>query len=117
MRRTAHLVLVASAVVAGAACGSDPGDSPGAAPPDGSALYSANCAACHGTDLRGTLSGPSFLDPVYEPASTPDQSFRAAVDHGVLQKRWNFGAMAPVAGLDDDEVTAIIAFIRAGQQD
>jgi mono/diheme cytochrome c family protein len=109
-------LIVLLAIVTGlAACGSDPSDSPGAGPPDGAALYATSCAACHGADLRGTLSGPSFLQDVYAPAETPDQAFRDAVDHGVLQKRWEFGAMAPVAGLDDEEVTAIIAFIRSAQ--
>jgi mono/diheme cytochrome c family protein len=78
-------------------------------------LYATHCAACHGADLRGTLSGPSLLLEVYGRSETPDQAMRDAVEDGVLQKRWEFGSMAPVAGLDDDEVTAIIAFIRAQQ--
>jgi len=33
----------------------------------GEQLYAANCAECHGADLRCTGKGPSHLSEVYEP--------------------------------------------------
>lgn len=103
-----------------AACGSsDP--SPTAAPvggdlAEGEALYAANCASCHGADLRGTERGPSHLSIVYEPNHHGDDSFRSAMSNGAPQHHWDFGAMPPVAGLSADEQDAIIAYIRDVQE-
>lgn len=82
----------------------------------GADVYADSCAACHGTDLRGTSRGPSHLSEVYEPGHHPDESFRAAIANGSRQHHWNFGDMPPVAGLDDDEVDAVIAYVRDVQQ-
>jgi mono/diheme cytochrome c family protein len=82
----------------------------------GTELYAANCASCHGVDLRGTDQGPSHLSIVYEPSHHGDDSFRSAVAQGARAHHWNFGDMPAVPGLDDDEVDAIIAFIRAEQE-
>lgn len=110
--------LIIAAVLLGAACGSS--DSEGSATTvvsnDGAELYAANCASCHGADLRGTELGPSQLSIVYEPNHHPDESFRSAVRNGVGAHHWDFGPMPPVPGLDDDEVDAIIEYIRAIQQ-
>ena len=38
----------------------------------GEQLYAANCAECHGADLRGTDKGPSHLSEVYEPGHHAD---------------------------------------------
>jgi mono/diheme cytochrome c family protein len=98
-----------------AACGGD-GDSSSGAAPDGAELYAETCASCHGADLRGTDIGPSHLSIVYEPDHHPDESFRAAVRDGVTPHHWDFGPMPPVPGLDDDEIDAIIEFIRETQR-
>ena len=87
-----------------------------AGPADGSALYAERCASCHGADLRGTGMGPSQLSIVYEPNHHPDEAFRAAIRDGVSPHHWDFGPMPAVSGLDDDEITAIIAYIREVQQ-
>jgi mono/diheme cytochrome c family protein len=105
-------LVVAVAVVG---CGEDGDDASGAAPPDGAALYADNCASCHGDDLRGTSMGPSQLSIVYEPGHHPDDAFRSAVREGVPEHHWDFGPMPAVPGLDDDEITAIIAHIRSVQ--
>ena len=98
-----------------AACGSDAPDANGGRV-DGAALYAERCAACHGADLRGTGMGPSQLSIVYEPDHHPDESFRAAIRDGVSPHHWDFGPMPAVSGLDDDEITAIVAYIREVQQ-
>ncbi|HET6773762.1 MAG TPA: cytochrome c [Acidimicrobiales bacterium] len=106
-----------------AGCGDDGGggsggddDASGGADGDGVALYQQSCASCHGEDLRGTDRGPSHLSQVYEPGHHPDESFRVAITQGSPAHHWQFGDMPPVPGLDDDEIDAIIAYIRSQQE-
>jgi mono/diheme cytochrome c family protein len=113
--------VLTALVLAVASCGSDSddgGSSGGAAAAggDGAALYAETCAACHGDDLRGTSTGPSHLSMVYEPGHHPDESFRSAIANGSPQHHWDFGDMPPVAGLDDEQVDAIIAYVREVQE-
>ncbi len=82
----------------------------------GTEVYATSCASCHGVDLRGTDKGPSHLSIVYEPGHHGDQSFRSAIANGVAQHHWDFGDMEPVPGLTDEDVEAVIAFVRAEQQ-
>jgi hypothetical protein len=53
---------------------------------------------------------------VYAPDHHPDRAFRAAIASGSQQHHWEFGDMPPVSGLDTDEVSAIIAYVRAVQE-
>jgi len=111
--------LAAMAVVLPlAACGGDDDDASSSAPAktDGEGLYAANCASCHGADLRGTDKGPSHLSIVYEPNHHPDDAFRSAIANGVPAHHWDFGNMPPVEGLSADEVDAIIAYVREVQE-
>ncbi len=82
----------------------------------GERLYAQNCASCHGTDLRGSDSGPSHLSELYEPNHHPDEAFRSAIDQGATAHHWPFGDMPPVDGLSGEEVDAIIAYVRAEQE-
>jgi mono/diheme cytochrome c family protein len=82
----------------------------------GEELYQANCASCHGSDLRGTPKGPSHLSIVYEPGHHGDDAFRSAIANGSPQHHWTFGDMPPVEGLSSSEVDAIIAYVRDVQQ-
>lgn len=112
------VTLIALSAVLAAACGDD--SEPAATPTsdlDGAGLYAANCASCHGADLQGTSQGPSHLSIVYEPNHHGDGAFRAAIRNGAPQHHWDFGDMPPVEGLTDDEVGAIISFIRAEQEE
>jgi mono/diheme cytochrome c family protein len=81
----------------------------------GRVLYDANCAACHGSDLRGTDRGPSHLSIVYESDHHADIAFLLAVRNGAAAHHWSFGDMPPIDGLSDDDVTAITAYVRAVQ--
>lgn len=83
----------------------------------GKQLYQANCASCHGSDLRGTDKGPSHLSKVYEPGHHSDDGFRFAIKNGARQHHWNFGDMPAIPGLSDDEIDSIIAYVRAQQQE
>ena len=82
----------------------------------GAGLYAANCAECHGDDLRGTDRGPSHLSEVYEPGHHGDGAFLVAVLAGTPQHHWDFGPMPPVEGLSEQDVEAIIAFVREQQR-
>ncbi|MBT8203455.1 MAG: cytochrome c [Acidimicrobiia bacterium] len=82
----------------------------------GETLYQANCARCHGTDLRGTSQGPSMLSEVYVPGHHADAAFLIAVQRGSAQHHWRFGDMPAVEGLSTDDVGAIVAFVRETQR-
>lgn len=120
-RRHSTIVTAVTAIVAviATACGSAPGATAPAAPSEsgqGAQLYQSNCASCHGDDLGGTDKGPSHLSIVYEPSHHGDDSFRSAIVNGARQHHWNFGDMAPIPDLDEDEIDDIIAYIRSEQQ-
>ena len=123
--RTVALALVAVLVIT--ACGAKSGSTTvagntGIAPQDpdlveaGKTVYQASCAECHGTDLRGTDKGPSHLSIVYEPNHHGDGAFVLAVQRGTPAHHWPFGDMEPVDGLTEDDVAAIIAYVREQQR-
>jgi mono/diheme cytochrome c family protein len=82
----------------------------------GADLYAAHCAECHGSDLRGTEQGPSFLSQVYEPGHHGDGAFLVAIVAGVRPHHWDFGPMPPIEGLTPQDVEAIVAFVREQQR-
>jgi mono/diheme cytochrome c family protein len=115
-RLVAGAVVVAGVLVS--ACGGSPGGTSAAAPAaSGKDLYVQKCAECHGANLEGTAKGPSHLSRIYEPSHHSDESFRRAITSGSPQHHWNFGPMKPVTGLSDADITAIIAFVRAQQNE
>ncbi|GEM_PF-464764 len=81
----------------------------------GETLFRANCAQCHGVDLRGTDSGPPFLVATYAPNHHGDEAFQSAVANGVPPHHWNFGPMPAISGLSRDEVAQIVTYIRSEQ--
>lgn len=117
VRRYGNLLILGVALAA-SGCTSDEttGSIVGSADGLGAQVYQASCASCHGVDLRGTDKGPSQLSIVYEPGHHGDDSYRSAVRNGAPQHHWNFGDMAPVDGISDEEIEAVIVFIRAEQQ-
>ncbi len=114
------LLALASAVLAGASACSNArpvsSSASGSAAPDGRRLYAASCAACHGADLKGTPTGPPFLDAIYRSDHHADEAFLVAARSGVRPHHWNFGPMPPVSGLTDQQVAAIVAYVRSQQQ-
>jgi mono/diheme cytochrome c family protein len=82
----------------------------------GAELFQANCATCHGTDLNGTDTGPPFLNAIYAPNHHGDEAFQIAVQLGVQPHHWSFGPMAPIAGLDREDVAKIVAYVRSQQE-
>lgn len=137
LRRLANLVplgvlaLVASLALA-AACAEEeappPAPPPAASPAstvgptavpilDGQTLFRQTCAVCHGVDLQGTAQGPPFIDRLYHPNHHSDAAFRLAVQRGVIAHHWPFGNMPKIEGLSEQQVDAIIAYVRAQQQE
>ncbi len=84
---------------------------------EGRTLFNANCSSCHGINAAGNDgAGPPLVHKIYEPGHHGDEAIRRAVKLGTQQHHWPFGNMAPVEGVDDDEVSKIIAYIRALQR-
>jgi len=83
---------------------------------EGAALFAANCAVCHGTDLMGTATGPPLLHQYYAPNHHDDEAFQRAAAFGVVAHHWTFGDMAPLPHLTREDVTKIVAFVRTEQE-
>jgi mono/diheme cytochrome c family protein len=81
----------------------------------GEAIYGANCAQCHGSDLIGTDRGPSLLEPIYGPDQLSDEEFAAAIRNGVDEERWEFGPMPANGAITDEQIEAIVLFVRTEQ--
>ena len=120
--RTALAALALVAVVG--ACGSDSdggsddpssGDAGVDLAMEGQEAFEANCAACHGEDLKGTDTGPPFLDPIYAPNHHPDEAFYGAVKNGVQPHHWQFGPMPPQPAVTEEQVAAIVSYVRFKQ--
>ncbi len=76
------------------------------APPDGARLFNENCAACHGSTGEGGVGVPLSL-----------ASFQASVDDAYLRTTIRLGrpgrVMPAFRRLHDDEVNALVAYIRS----
>ncbi len=78
----------------------------------GEAVFNQKCAQCHGERALGTASGPPLVHIFYEPSHHADIAFYYAVQRGVQQHHWNFGNMPPVAGVTDDQIAQVVAYVR-----
>lgn len=119
--RGARVAALGAVVGAFSAC-SPPDDAPAAAfpPPSpipvefagGKALFEANCASCHGELAGGTTIGPPLVHIIYEPNHHADAAFVLAGKNGVVQHHWNFGDMPPQPQVTDDQMSAIVGYVR-----
>jgi mono/diheme cytochrome c family protein len=83
----------------------------------GEALFAANCAACHGVNAAGNDgAGPPLVHKIYEPNHHGDAAFQLAAQRGVRAHHWEFGDMAPVPGITEDEISKIVAYVRTLQR-
>ena len=82
----------------------------------GEAPFNQKCAVCHGLQAMGSPQGPPLVHRYYEPGHHSDMAFLLAVRRGVRAHHWRFGDMAPVPGLSDADVKAIIDYVRALQR-
>lgn len=114
MRTTA--TRLAAAVTAGllVACGGGGGESDEVA--TGMQVYNQTCVVCHGPNGTGTDQGPPLVHIVYEPSHHSDDAFRTAVTQGVAPHHWDFGPMPAIPSVDDEEIDAVIAYVRSLQE-
>jgi len=76
----------------------------------GEAIYTNNCMMCHGADGKGfpALKTPDFTDPKWQ-SSNKDKQIGDVIKNGKK------GTMMAAFGnkLNDQEITAVIAYIRS----
>ena len=82
----------------------------------GNRAFDKYCAECHGKNAAGTDKGPTFMHRVYHPGHHADRAFPLAVRGGVKRHHWRFGDMKPVPGVSDNEIPAIIRYVRELQK-
>jgi len=83
-----------------------------AAEPDGKALYRKHCSSCHGLEgtpapLFAKLKVPTFADAEWQKTKTDEQ-----IEHTVLTGVKGTSMQSFRARLKDEEIDAIIAFVR-----
>ena len=101
---------------AGNATGNAAVAGPSAKMRQGEIAFNARCAVCHGANAVGTALGPPLAHRIYEPGHHQDFAIRNAIRNGVTAHHWQFGDMPPVPGVSDDDVAAIICYVRAVQR-
>ena len=106
------LALTAACGGGGDSSGATAGNEPAEVFERGAAIFTAQCAICHGGVGEGTQTGPPLVHAIYNPNHHPDFAFHNAVNNGVPQHHWVFGDMAPRPGLDEGDVDNIICYIR-----
>ena len=125
MKAGPGVVSLCAALLAG--CGGSGGEgaaafaafNPGPAPDSlrhGEAIFNTYCISCHGRHATGQGLGPPLLDTLYRPAQLPEEAIYNAVERGVNQNHWHYGAMPKIHRVGRGEVAEIIAYLRWLQQ-
>jgi len=78
----------------------------------GQALFTTNCAACHGPLGLGTDTGPPLVHIIYESSHHADVAFVIAAERGVRAHHWGFGDMPPVPGVTRDQLAEVVGYVR-----
>jgi mono/diheme cytochrome c family protein len=81
----------------------------------GKEAFDANCAACRGRNAAGTKNGPPLVYEIYNPGHHSDDAFLFAVMQGVPQHHWPYGAMPPQPQVTDQQIAAIVRYVRVLQ--
>ena len=81
----------------------------------GKSLFEANCATCHGMTASGTDRGPPLVHDIYNPGHHADPAFFSAAKFGVRQHHWPYGNMPPQPQVSEDQVAAIVRYVREVQ--
>lgn len=74
------------------------------------------CVACHGVNASGTDKGPPFINEIYNPGHHSDEAFFMAAKYGVRQHHWPYGNMPPQPQVSEEDVTAIVQYVRELQR-
>src|SRR6266700_7030820 len=105
MKKTLILALAFVATAALSARADDP-----------KAIYEKDCAKCHGADGKGDtkmgkkLGVKDYTDPKVQAEMKDDQMFKS-VKEGI--KDGDKTKMKPAENLSDDEIKALVAYVRA----
>lgn len=78
----------------------------------GKATFEEHCAICHGVNAGGTQQGPPLIHPFYNPGHHADGAFFLAARIGVRQHHWKFGNMPPQPQVTEDQMAAIVRYVR-----
>lgn len=78
----------------------------------GGEAFAANCADCHGVNAGGSDKGPPLVHQIYNPGHHADMTFVMAAKRGVRAHHWKFGNMPPQPQVSDDQIAAIIRYVR-----
>ncbi len=78
----------------------------------GADAFAKNCSACHGRNAAGSGKGPPLVHDIYNPGHHADAAFVFAARRGVRQHHWRFGNMPPQPQVSDEELAAIIRYVR-----
>ena len=92
---------------------------PGQAPAQyhhGEMIFNTYCMSCHGLYGRGEGLGPALLDTLYRSDHLPDDAVLAAMERGVSQHNFHFGAMPPVKRITPAEAQLVLGYVRWLQQ-
>jgi mono/diheme cytochrome c family protein len=81
----------------------------------GKAAFDRKCAECHGQNGSGSDKGPTLIHRVYHPGHHGDAVFALAIKVGARQHHWRFGDMPAQSKVTDEQVAAIIRFVREVQ--
>lgn len=82
----------------------------------GRKAFDANCAQCHGANAAGTDQGPPLVHDIYNPGHHGDDAFFLAAKRGTRRHHWTFGDMPPVPQVIDEQIAAIIRYVRELQR-
>lgn len=83
----------------------------------GAAVFSENCATCHGVNAAGKDgAGPPLVHKIYESSHHGDMAFVLAAQQGVRQHHWSFGNMPARPHVTEPEILAVISYVRALQR-
>ena len=78
--------------------------------------FDANCAECHGQNAAGSDRGPSFVHKIYSPNQHADGAFYGAAMLDAVQHHWRFGNMPAQPQVNNNDVAAIVQYVRELQQ-
>jgi mono/diheme cytochrome c family protein len=82
----------------------------------GKTAFDANWAACHGANASGSEKGPPLVHDTYNPGHHPDAAFLGAAKRGVRQHHGRFGNMPPQPQVSDEQLAAIVRYVRELQE-
>jgi mono/diheme cytochrome c family protein len=88
---------------------------PGPTPPalhQGEVFFNTYCLSCHGLHGTGEGLGPALLDTLFLADRLSDEQMLGAVERGVPQTHFHYGAMPPVKRLSREQTAEIIGYVR-----